>query len=45
MAFGDYKSLGDVALAHQISAKVAPFVEPVPFPVDERVRAELSRTS
>lgn len=42
MAFGSYKSLGEAALAHQVNVEVASFVEPIPFPVDERFRDELS---
>ena len=41
MAFGAYKTLGEAALAHNVSVKVASFVQPIPFPVDERLRADL----
>lgn len=41
MAFRDYKSLGDAALAFSISVKVGSFMQPIPFPVDERFRADL----
>ena len=42
MAFGTYKSLREVALAHQVSVTVAPFIEPIPLPVDERFQSDLN---
>ncbi len=43
MAFGTFKSLDEVALAYQVSVRVAAFVQPTPMPVDERFRADLVR--
>lgn len=42
MASGNYKSLGEAALEHQVSVSVGGFVQPVLFPVDERFRSELT---
>jgi hypothetical protein len=42
MAFGTYKSLREVALPHQISVTVAPFIEPIPLPVDGRFQSDLN---
>jgi hypothetical protein len=42
MAFGNFKSGEEVALAYQLSVKVAPFFQPIPFPVDERFQKELN---
>ncbi len=41
MAFGNFKSLQEVALAYEVSVQVASFVQPIPLSVDERVREEL----
>ena len=42
MPFGNYKSLGEVALKYQIRVSVSTFVEPISFPVDERFQSELT---
>ncbi len=41
MAFGNFKSAQEVALAFQVSVQVAYFVQPVPMAVDERLREDL----
>ena len=42
MAFGSFKILQGVLKAYQVVARVEPFVQPLPFPVDERLREELT---
>jgi hypothetical protein len=42
MAFGNFKSLGDVALAYQVGVTVDSFLQPIPFPVDARFESELT---
>jgi hypothetical protein len=42
MAFGNFKSLQEVATAYQISVAVDHFIEPIPSPVDERFQSELT---
>lgn len=42
MAYGKYKSLSDAAREHQVAVEIEPFVQPMPFPVDERFQQELS---
>ncbi|MBY0522734.1 MAG: hypothetical protein K2R98_05025 [Gemmataceae bacterium] len=44
MAFGSYKSIGEVALPFQIAVGVESFVQPVPLPVNEQFRARLTIT-
>jgi len=41
MAFGDFESLGEVALAYQITLRTEPFVQPVPMTVDDGFRRGL----
>jgi len=41
MAFGSFKSLGEVALQYEIVLRVERFVQPVPFSVDDRFRQRL----
>jgi len=41
MAFGGFKSLGEVALKYQIVLRPEPFVQPVPMVVDEAFRRRL----
>ena len=45
MAFGGFKSLGEVALTYQIMLRPEPFVQPVPMAVadDFRRRLEFDR--
>src|SRR5207249_11764991 len=42
MAFGSFKTLQEVAKAYQIAVKVEPFLKPLPVPVDNRLREELT---
>ncbi|HVS34435.1 MAG TPA: hypothetical protein VMS17_02570 [Gemmataceae bacterium] len=42
MAFGDFKSLREVALTYQIGVAVDAFLEPTPLPGDERFQSELT---
>ncbi len=42
MAFDNFKSLGEVGLAFNVSVKIESFVQPIPFPVDENFRNELT---
>src|SRR5260370_15306987 len=42
MAFGDFKSLADVARAYRIRLKIEPFLQPLSSPVDERFQGELT---
>src|SRR5713226_5571252 len=41
MAFGGFKSLGEVALTYQITLRPEPFVQPVPMTVDDAFRRRL----
>lgn len=41
MAFGDFDNLGEVALAYQIAVREKPFVESIPFAIDEYFRKRL----
>src|SRR6266446_6866893 len=41
MAFGSFKSLGEVALAYQITLRPEPFVQPVAMAVDDSFRRRL----
>jgi hypothetical protein len=42
MAFGNFKSLREVALTYQVSVAVDSFLQPIPVPVDERFQTELT---
>ena len=42
MAFGNFKSLQEVAKAYQITLDNDHFIEPIPIPVDPRFQSELS---
>jgi len=41
MAFGSFKSLGEVALTYQITLRPEPFIQPVPMTVDDAFRRRL----
>jgi hypothetical protein len=41
MPFGDFKTVQDVAVAYQISLRKEPFIEPIPFAVDEAFQEEM----
>ncbi len=41
MAFGGFKSLGEVALTYQITLRPEPFIRPVPMAVEESFRRRL----
>jgi hypothetical protein len=42
MTFGNYKSISEASLAHQISVKMEMFLQPVPLVVDARFRDDLT---
>src|ERR1700740_2633040 len=42
MAFGDFKSWNEVALAYRFSVQIGTFVQPIPMPVDERFLSDLN---
>lgn len=44
MAFGNYRSLGEAALEHQVSVVVDSFIQPISFPVDPVFRDNLTFT-
>ncbi len=41
MAFGAFQDVGQVARTYQITVQVEEFLQPIPFPVDERFQSEL----
>jgi hypothetical protein len=42
MAYGKFKSLSEAAREYQVSVAVAPFISPMPFPVDDRFQQDLT---